>query len=478
MIVPIKLHLTSRGGKKVGFCDSKGLRNRVTQHYFPRIFALNNFFKQQICSKLQTSYLIPGVLITALILTSCDSSESTVDATSTQIPKQLPTSTLSPTPILTPTEVMLQGTVIIWHTWNDENDLEVLFQMIYDFRDIHPEVQFDVLYVPFDDLLSRYEQSVIEGGGPSILIGPDWWGPLLFDSGSIADLSNLVDDAWLESFNQPALELVRYRQNLIGLPYSLRGVVLYRNQTIIPKWAETFDDLINFSKDATAGEILGAVLDRGFYYSGGHLFGLGGQLMDNDYQPIFDDEYGLAWLDLLGLFEQAGPTEFNSDNDINLFMESRVGYLIEGTWERETLAETIGYENLFIDPWPAHGGGQLSGFIQSRNLYLNPNIFDDSYQAVWEFCEFFLSPKYQLQFANLGNIPVLLDFDVADSLTSQTMIALTGGSPYPPVPGIEIYAQVLNDALRSIFFNGVPADLALDQASIKILESLSHTNTE
>lgn len=478
MIVPIKLHLISRGGKKVGFCDSTGFRNWVTKHYFPRIVALNNIFKQQICSKLQKSNLIPGVLITALILTSCASSESTIDATSTQMPTQLPTSTVSPTPILTPTEVILQGSVIIWHTWNDDNDLEVLFQMIYDFRDLHPEVQFDVLYVPFNDLLPRYEQSVIDGGGPSILIGPDWWGPLLFDSGSIADLSNLVDKAWLESFNQPALELVSYRQNLIGLPYSLRGVVLYRNQTIIPTWAETFDDLINSSKEATAGEILGAVLDQGFFYSGGHLFGLGGQLMDNNNKPIFNDEYGLAWLDLLSLFDEAGPTEFNSDNDVNLFKETRVGYLIEGTWEREILAESIGHENLFIDPWPAHGGGQLSGFIQSRNLYLNPNIFDDSYQAVWEFCEFFLSPNYQLHFANLGHIPVLLDVDVADSLISQAMVALAGGSPYPPVPEIVIYAQVLDDALRSIFFDGVPADLALDQASITILESLSHTNTE
>jgi arabinogalactan oligomer / maltooligosaccharide transport system substrate-binding protein len=413
-----------------------------------------------------------AIATSGLIVASCDGRIPQPTATSTMQPVQVPTSTSTPVPDPTPTEEVLLGTVTIWHAWEDD-ELSVLLQVIDDFKLLHPEVQFDVLYIPFEDLLIRYELSANEGGGPSILIGPDRWGPLLFKAGMIANLNVLAEESWLDSFNPPSIELSRYQQNLIGLPYRISGVVLYRNRDIIPEPSEKFDDMVISAQEATEGDRIGAILERSFFYSGAHLLGLGGNLFNDEGHPVFNDEIGLEWIDLLLSFEHVGLTEFSSDNDALFFMENRVGYLIDGTWKREMLADSVGYDNLVIDPWPELTNGYLSGFVQSRNLYLNPRVINESYDLSWRFCQFFLSPQYQRRLTELGYIPALLDIDVEDRLTSQAMNALSKGKPYPTIPEMDFYITTMDEALFSIFYGSVPPESALNQAAEKISANIS-----
>ncbi len=65
----------------------------------------------------------------------------------------------------------------------------VLAQIIKNFQAIYPDVLFDVLYVPVDNLQARYIQDTEEGIGPTLLMGPAEWGPALFESGLVTDLS-------------------------------------------------------------------------------------------------------------------------------------------------------------------------------------------------------------------------------------------------------------------------------------------------
>lgn len=475
MILLNKLRLNGKGR------IYRGYRKTGTPHYWwscstPGDYSLNFKCLRPVFYTSIRNYLIIIyiILISGFLLVSCNQTNSNLVPTPTQISTPDPTETATEKPSPTPTESVLQGTVTIWHTWDDD-ELSILLQIIDDFNNLYPEVHFDVLYIPFDDLLERYELSSTQYRAPAILIGPDWWGPRLYDAGTIADLSNLVDESWLDTFNPASLGLVRYHQSLIGLPYSIRGVVIYRNQSIIPTPVEDFEELVTIAQNATTGDKIGAVLERSFFYSGAHLFGLGGNLMDENKQPAFNDDKGLAWLQLLDTFEEAGPTEFNSDYDVELFKENRVGFLIEGTWRRESLLEAVGSENLAIDPWPSHKDGQLSGFVQSRNLYLNPRILNESSGAVWKFCKFFLSAEYQLQWADLGHIPALLELEVEDPLISQAMTALAGGTPYPTIPEMYIYATNMDNLLMSVFLGGVSPELALNEASERIQETLSET---
>lgn len=411
------------------------------------------------------------LLIAALLLAACSRSGPIATPGETRQPTRTPAAILPPSPTPAPTEVVTQGTISIWHAW-DEPELPVLDQILKDFGLMYPDVFFDVTYVPIESLLPRFETAVQEGGGPAILLGPAHWGPPLYDAGLLADLSNLAGADLLRSLNQAGLGTAQYQDALIGLPYTLQGVVLYRNRSIIPEVPATFEDLVSLARSTTVGEVIGADLERSFFFSGAHLESIGGVLMQPDGAPAFTGEKGLAWVRLLQSFEQAGATEFLSDRDLEEFSQGRVGFIIDGTWNRNALREAIGEDNIAIDPWPAYEDGRLSGYVQSDNLYLSSRASGDTLLAAEKFIEFFLSPEAQLKLAEIERIPAARDVGVLDPLLAQAIAALAGGTAYPSRPEMEFYPSRMDVALKSVFEQGAPPAEALQSAMDDILAAM------
>jgi ABC-type glycerol-3-phosphate transport system substrate-binding protein len=355
----------------------------------------------------------------------------------------------------------------------DETQRPALLRQIAAYQELYPDVQFDVLYVPSVDLKESFEAAMLEGGGPMILIGPGEWGAELYDQGWIADLSSLASPGLLKRLNPAGLGTGQYRGHLVGLPVSLQGVVLYRNQKMILSDPITFDDLVLQAKAATSGEQIGAILDRSFFFAGGHLMGLGGQLVDENGSPEFNDEKGLAWLRLLGDFGQAGPVDDFTDNDLEIFKQGRAGFIIDGTWNRGVLAEAIGPENLAIDPWPIRDEGRLSGFVQSESIFLRQEGMEgEDLSLPWSFMEFFLSPEAQAGLLEVGLIPATLPEQLppaeSDRLLEEAMQALAGGTAYPTGIDFALYSTALGAAVQSVFDGGVPPAEALNAADVAI----------
>jgi ABC-type glycerol-3-phosphate transport system substrate-binding protein len=403
--------------------------------------------------------------------------------------KVAPAASSTPTPhglqLITPTPTPSQptGTVSIWHSLQDD-ELPALLRPIEEFRKAYPGVQFDVTYVPSLDLRAAYEQAALQGKAPTVLIGSAGWGPSLYDQGLVADLSSLAEQGLLDSLNPAGVETGRYKDALISLPLSLEGTVLYRNGALAPIAPATFDELVTFARSATEGGAVGAVLDRGFMASGAHLNGLGGKWINPDGTPAFNDEHGIAWVNLLGAFEQAGPVEYQTDADLNLFKEGRAGMIIEDTRQRQNLAEAIGADNLVIDPWPLATGGALSGFVQADGVFLNPRALQEGDQVSWEFVKTLFSPQSQAGLAQLGFIPAinLTQLTAAgeaarieDPLISQAMNALAGGAAYPVQPQFQLYLPYLDIAIQSIFNGEASTGDALQAAEDAILAELKAT---
>jgi ABC-type glycerol-3-phosphate transport system substrate-binding protein len=132
----------------------------------------------------------------------------------------------------TPTEIVVRGTLTVWHSW-EEAQRPALLRRIAAFQALYPDVQFDVLYIPSIDLRASFEAAAAEGGGPSILIAPAEWGPELFDRGWVVDLNGLAQPELLQTFNPAALGTLQYNGALIGLPNNIQGAVLYRNNSLV-----------------------------------------------------------------------------------------------------------------------------------------------------------------------------------------------------------------------------------------------------
>jgi len=387
------------------------------------------------------------LLVMGMVLPACSPAvPPTASATSTP----QPTLVLTESPTATP--VMTRGTITLWHAWR-ENEIASLDEVIRAFQVKYPEVKFDVLYVPFDELRGKFETTATEGGGPAILIGPAEWGPILAEAGRVADLSELASPDFLATFNPAALGAVRYQGALIGLPHTVKGVVMYRNKAIIPEAPKTVEDLIAEAKAATQGDVLGAYLECGFFFSAGHLTACNGQLMDAQGNPAFNNEAGVCWLNLLKRFKESGPVGYYVEKDFTDFMAGKVGIIIDGSWNAPVLAEAIGADHLAIDPWPTYGTGHLSGFVMTENLYLNANAKGEDKDIAWLFMQYFLSPEAQAILANpakAAHLPAVTNVTLSDPLMQQAAQALLGGTPLPVISEMSAYWGAMDTAINAV----------------------------
>jgi len=363
-------------------------------------------------------------------------------------------------------ETGLSGNVVLWHSWK-ESEIPALNEVIASFQEQYPDVTFEVLYTPHEDLRGKFETAAATGGGPTVLIGSADWGPAFYDAQLVEDVSERAGEEFLSGINEAALDAVRYNDALIGLPHTIKGVLMFRNTSIIPEAPATFDDLLAAAQEATEGDVFGASLERGLFFSAGHLTGLGGQLLDENGDPAFNTEEGVEWVNLLDSFSEAGPAEYDTDNDINLFRAGRAGIVIDGSWNMTAFAEAIGAENLAIDPWPAHGDGKLSGYVQTEDLFLSANAGDDA-DAGWAFMEHFMSSEAQEILAGVGHIPAITAVEVTDPMMQQAVSVFETGVAFPVIPEMNAYWAPMQTALLSVFDEGADPAEALTQAEESI----------
>jgi len=239
------------------------------------------------------------------------------------------------------------------------------------------------------------------------------------------------------------------------------------------------DDFIAKATAATAGDVVGADFEYGFFFAAGHLDAIGGALMDAEGNPTFNDAKGVEWVELIKKFQTAGiPMESYNDNDVNSFKAGKAGWIIDGSWNATSLADSIGADNLAIDTWPTG----LSGYTQTENIYMSANVTDDDRTASWAFMEYFLSTEAQGILAQVGtadapkagHIPATLGVEVTDPLLQQGAAALAGGAAFPVIPEMGAYWDPMNNALLSAITEGKdPAELlqaAFDAVTAKIAE--------
>jgi arabinogalactan oligomer/maltooligosaccharide transport system substrate-binding protein len=365
---------------------------------------------------------------------------------------------------------VVRANVSLWHAWPD-NEVWALDEAIEAFQTQRPDVRFELRPVPLDQMRAAFERAVRSGSGPTLLMAEPHWGPAWFDAGLVADMSTLVSGDLLSRLKPMALEGVRYRDALVGLPYALKGVVMYRDRSIIPSAPGTFEDLLEMASAYTKGNVLGADLERGFFYSGAHLNGIGGRLMYDNGDPAFLNSWGTDWVNLLQQFPRFRPAEYNTDEDLARFQAGEAGIIIDGTWNMQTLRNSIGVR-LAIDPWPTYREGRLSGYVLAEVIYLNAATRDADQEAALRFIEYLLSPENEARLATTGRIPAVDDVPIDDPLMQQAVEVLKGGTLIPARPEWDVYWDPMDTALRAIFEQQAPVRSALITAAEEIAQAL------
>jgi maltose-binding protein MalE len=406
---------------------------------------------------------------TASAQTSATLSPTTVPAQGSGTPFANPTEQPPPLPLSPPPA---GSSVTIWHSWG-LTETDALQSIVQSFQRLYPDVTFSLQYIPLDDLFSKYYEAAYLGEGPSLLLGPSKWGAELFNETLITNLKPYVPEDYLTNINPAALSSGEYRDSLISLPLSQQGLLMFRNSSIISTSPSSMDELTILSHDATHSGIVGSYLERGSYFSSPAIIGLGGHLMDENGYPAFNDAFGLEWFDLLEAYDKAGAVTFNTNLDLDKFKQGRVGIIIDGSWNISMLAQSIGTDNLAIDPWPTYGTGHMSGWVVADSIYLNTSTIGNDRFAALSFMGYLLDPNVQMHLAEVGHIPSVMTTQPRDTFIQQAMVAFSRGEPYPYATDeslLSIYWNALDIAIKDVFEHGIEPAMALQMAENNITQ--------
>jgi maltose-binding protein MalE len=397
-----------------------------------------------------------AALLISIIGMSC-SSPGTLTPT---VPASSPTFTPSPeppTPSVTidprPTETSVpdvEGSVRIWLDWSLE-EIQAIKPNFDEFHELFPHVQIEISYYAPEQILEDYRQAVLDGNGPSILIGKSQWASDLFAAGMVRDISDRVSAEMEEIITPVAWESVQQGRIFFGLPFSIDGIVLYRNPMIIDAPPDTVDVMREVHGELTLENKAGAIVDIGFLYTGAFFSTCEGQFVQSD------DSLGLThkalecWLRLLEALGESGSGIQNTDLDFNSFLAGEIGWLIEGSWRVDEIISEFGVGGVAIDPWPTYStaGNNLAGYAWTRNIYFSSSMGDQEFDAAWLFARYLLTEDVQgsLAHAESGRqLPVLTNLDYESGWLPGMMDVLHGSIPLPEDPVLQFFSEELEPA--------------------------------
>lgn len=332
------------------------------------------------------------ILLAALLLAGCNRREPTptptpttavgmiaAAATSAATPATDATDAATPTPAPTPTP--LSGSLVLWHSWA-QADADALAAVLALLQTQMPGVTVETLFVAPADLLPAYADAVAAGGGPDLVLAPNWWLNDLVQAAAVAPLDAHVEPAALDAYWPAALDSLRVQGTLYGLPVNYHLVALYVNQSLLPAEgaATTTDALLEQARLAPQS---GAGLYATLFHLYWGLPAYGAQLLDASGRVTLDQNGGAAdFLSWLASLNQTPGSYVNSDYGMLLdrFKKGEFAYLVDGPWSLRELRSALG-DTLTVTSLPAGPAGPAQPWLYADGLFVNPRL-DDTHRAL------------------------------------------------------------------------------------------------
>ena len=238
----------------------------------------------------------------------------------------------------------------------------------------YPNLTVDTLFVGYADLAQSYADAVLAGGGPDLLLGPNWWLSDFVAAGVVAPLDDVATPEVRDVYWPAALDNFRWQGTLYGLPTDVELVSLFYNRALIEetRLPATTDELI-----ALANE--NPVYGSGIYVSLYHVYwGLpayGATLLDEAGVVTLDRTNGAT--DFLTWFVAADQTlgnfvDIDYGSLIDRFKKGEYAFFVDGPWATDELRDALD-DNLGMTLLPSGPAGPALPWLNADGIFLNPN---------------------------------------------------------------------------------------------------------
>ncbi len=98
--------------------------------------------------------LLAILVVASLLIVACGANETPEPTAEVAAPEPT-TEEAAPEPTAEEAAPSLAGTIVLWHSWK-ESEIPGLNAVIAAFQEQYPDVTFDVLYTPHEDLRGKF----------------------------------------------------------------------------------------------------------------------------------------------------------------------------------------------------------------------------------------------------------------------------------------------------------------------------------
>ncbi len=380
--------------------------------------------------QLRFAALVAGVAIIAAACSGGSASTAPSTAPESTAPSTAPESTAPESQA----PAGLAGDVSLWHSYSSGagTELEALNQVLDAVKAANPDLNVEVLEVPFADIYNKWNTDVATGAGPTMFIAPNDSLGFQAREGVVADLDALLADK-LGDTVQVAVDGSKVEGKLYMVPESLKAVAAIYDSAKIPTPPKTTEEL---TAAVTDGSIKAGFFAVGQAY---HNFGwwgaFGGQLMDAEGTCIADTTGVADAYAYVASLQDAGATMYaNYDDMANAYKAGDIDYIIDGPWASGGYKEAV--PTTAIAPIPAGPVGPAQPLTGVDGWYINPNTPD--LQLAVDFALAMTTQASQQVMVDVaGHIPANKNITISDPITQGFADAVATGFPRPQVQELD-----------------------------------------
>ena len=370
--------------------------------------------------------------------------------------------------------------LVVWTAFKD-SEIPVLRRAADAFEGAEG-VRVRIIRVPFQELQAKVQVSVPVGQGPDLITGPhDWIGTF-----AQADMVSAVElaEASTSEYLPVALQAVRYRGRLYGLPVSVSTLGLVVNKKLIDDVPDTFPELLEKARTLTHDDRFGFLFDdTDLFFAwpffggyGAHIFAEGPDGLDPLKVGLDSPEAVKAAALLQSLHTtHIIPVGTRKESASSLFREGRCAMTITGPWSLQDYRDKqIDYR--FVPIPKLDNGRWPQPLVSVDAIFLSrssrePALATRLMQALTS-----RNAEAELNLA-AGRIPARRDAQDDERVARNPDVPAIGrcvdkGVPMPAIPAMTQVWGPMADALTLITSGQAPPDAGLAQAVRQIIENI------
>lgn len=417
------------------------------------------------------SSLLSLFLLAALFLAGCGPTPSLVPMV---LPSNPPLPTPTPAPTVTPPAYL---TLTVWHSW-DEAEQALVRSLLADYQAQHPGLTVRLRRVAVERIVADYEEAVLTGEGPDLLVGRSHWIGRLVEGKSIAPLDEAIDQDYWSHFYPFALGGVQLAERRYAVPYAAETVALYYNRAFVGSPPTTTARMLDLAATWPGQDQAGLAFPLSYYNTVGYLYAWGGRLLDEEGRPALESVETRTWLEWLQqVRESPGVIAADSYGQADArFKAGAVAMVVNGSWALPDYTRALGTDLLGVVPLPMLDRTQAwpTPYVGYHVLMVNPAALAVHPRETVELLEFLGGPQYQsLRAQQLQRIPTWAEIDLSSSPLLAAFVAQAQfGRPRPVTTAEQACWDPLEQLLYNVAGRRVPADQALRQTQQRIEQVL------